>query len=245
MCTIHSQCIPSKHAGSGPEAFFITASYSHYGQLWPLRPVIAITASVQPESARVVYFARSDSPHPFQFRFSKEGMDYIVQNRPGSGLVGPVREQADVQARISGPGFWQNATDPQAVSHFQTRFRSFTNVLDNTVQNQPVSDFVLADCVRFAPNGSGPEASRCARIIRPASGQCFPAIRTGCKSDPACLLDSLLVIIFAPTNKRQRIRLQKAKEKELQIIVFCGISVGLETKINSLQFGEIAHKRVQ
>ena len=27
----------------------------------------------------------------------------------------------------------------------------------------------------FWPNGSGPEASHCATIIRPASGQCFPA----------------------------------------------------------------------
>ena len=54
-----------------------------------------------------------------------------------SNLVGLVREQADVQARISGPGFWQNATGPQPVSHFQNRFRSSTNILDNTVQNQP------------------------------------------------------------------------------------------------------------
>ena len=43
------------------------------------------------------------------------------------------------------------------------------------MQNQPGSDLVPADCIRFWPNGSGPEASRCARIIRPASGQCFPA----------------------------------------------------------------------
>ena len=43
------------------------------------------------------------------------------------------------------------------------------------MQNQPGSDLVLADCVRFWPNGSGPEASRCARVVRPASGQCFPA----------------------------------------------------------------------
>ena len=58
-----------------------------YGQLWPLRPVMAITASVQPESGRIVY-AGSDFPHPFQLRFSKEGMDHIVQNRPGSDLAG-------------------------------------------------------------------------------------------------------------------------------------------------------------
>ena len=65
---------PSKHAGSGPEAFW-------------LRPVMAITASVQPESGRIIY-AGSDFPHPFLLRFSKEGMDHIAQNRPGSDLDG-------------------------------------------------------------------------------------------------------------------------------------------------------------
>ena len=88
---------------------------------------------------------------------------------PGQGL------EASRCAGIIGPGFWQDATGPLPVSHFETRFRSSTDVPDNTVQNQPGSDLVLADCVRFWPNGSGPEASRCARIIRPASGQCFPA----------------------------------------------------------------------
>ena len=76
-------------------------------------------------------------------------------------------------AGIIGPGFWQDATGPLSVSHFQTRFRSSTDVPDNIVQNQPGSGLVLADCIRFWPNGSGPEASRCARIIRPASGQRF------------------------------------------------------------------------
>ena len=42
---------PSKHAGSDPEAFW-------------LRPVMAITASVQPESDRIGY-AGSDFLHPF------------------------------------------------------------------------------------------------------------------------------------------------------------------------------------
>ena len=55
--------------------------------LWP---VMAIAASVQPESGRIVC-AGSDFPHPFQLRFSKEGMDHIVQNRPGSDLGGLVR----------------------------------------------------------------------------------------------------------------------------------------------------------
>ena len=43
------------------------------------------------------------------------------------------------------------------------------------MQNQPGSDLVLPDRVRFGSNGTGPEASQCARIIRPASGKCFPA----------------------------------------------------------------------
>ena len=42
---------PSKHAGSDPETFW-------------LRPVMAITASVQPESGRIGY-AGSDFLHPF------------------------------------------------------------------------------------------------------------------------------------------------------------------------------------
>ena len=103
-----------------------------------------------------------------------------MQNRPGSDLDGLVRVwpnasglEASRCAGITGPGFWQHATGPLPVSYFQTRFRSSTDVPDNIVQNQPGSCLVLADCVRFWPHGSGPEATRCARIIRPASGQCF------------------------------------------------------------------------
>ena len=59
------------------------------------------------------------------------------------------------------------------------------DVLDNTVQNQPRPNLVLADCVRFRPNRPSPEASQCARIIWPASGQCFPA-----ELDLACLLEN-------------------------------------------------------
>ena len=62
---------------------------------------MAITASVQPESGRIVY-AGSDFPHPFQLRFSKEGLDHIVQNRPRSDLDGlAVR-------------FWPNASGLEA-----------------------------------------------------------------------------------------------------------------------------------
>ena len=131
--------VPSKHAGSDPEA------------VW-LQSVMAITASVQPESGRIVY-AGSDFPHPFQLRFllllffSKEGMSHIVQNRPGSDLEGLVRvwpNSSGLKASpVCGnrrPGFWQDATGLLPVSHFQTRLRSSTDVPDNIMQNKPGSD---------------------------------------------------------------------------------------------------------
>ena len=112
---------PSKRAGSDPEI------------IW-LRPVMAVTACVQPESTRIVY-ARPDLPHLIQFRFSN------VQNRPGSDLDGLVRVwrnasglEASRCAEIIGPGFWQDATGPLPVFHLQTRSQSSTDVQDNTVQ---------------------------------------------------------------------------------------------------------------
>ena len=138
----------------------------------------------------------------FSSVFFKEGMDHTMKNQPGSDLDGLVIVwpnalglEASWCAGITWPGFWQDATSPLPVSHFQTRFRSSTDVPDNIVQNQPGSDIVLADCVRFWPNGSGPEAIRCARIIRPASTNASQPIRTGCKSDPACLLGECLEVV--------------------------------------------------
>ena len=143
---------------------------------------MAIAASVQPESGRIVY-AGSDFSHPFQLRFFQKGIDHIVQNWPRSDLDGLVRVwpnasglEANRCTGVIGPGFWQDATSPLPLVQFQTRLRSSANSLDHTVQNQPGSDWVLADSVSgFGQNGSGPGASRCARIIRPPSGQCFQA----------------------------------------------------------------------
>ena len=143
--------------------------------------VTVVTASVQPESGRIVY-AGFDFQYPFQLRFSKEGRDHIVQNRSGSDLGNLVRVWPNVSgleaswcAGIIRPGLWQDATGPLPVSLFKTRFGSPTDIPDNTVQNQPRSAIVPADCVSFWPNGSGQEASQRARIIRPASEQCFRA----------------------------------------------------------------------
>ena len=105
----------SKHAGSDPEIFW-------------LQPVMAVTASVQQESARVVY-AGSHFPHLIQFRFS------LYKTDPGpiwvawsaSGL------EASRCAGIIRPGFWQVATGPLPVFHFQTRSQSSADIRDHIV----------------------------------------------------------------------------------------------------------------
>ena len=139
-------------------------------QLGPLRPACS------QNRAGSYNYAESDFPHPFQLRFCKEGMDHIVPDRPGSDLDGLVRVwpntsrlEASRCAGIIWPGFWQDATGLLPVSHFQTRFRSPTDVPDNTVQNRPGSD--LGGLVRVWPNTSGLEASRCAGIIWPGFWQ--------------------------------------------------------------------------
>ena len=104
----------SKHAGSEPEAFW-------------LRRVMAITASVQPESGRMVHTG-SDFPHPIRFLSSKEGQDHIVQNRPGSDLDGLVRlgpnasgPEASRGVRITRPGSGKAQPVPYQFPTFRLR----------------------------------------------------------------------------------------------------------------------------
>ena len=54
---------------------------------------------------------------------------------------------------------------------YPIRFRSSKEGPDHTEQNRAGSD-----PVRFWPNASGPEASRCARLIGPGSSRTQPAI---------------------------------------------------------------------
>ena len=127
---------------------------------------MSFRASVQPESGRTVYawviLCKTD-PDPIWMAWS-----WFCPN--ASGL------EASWCLGMIWTGFWQDATGLLPVSHFQTRFRFFTDVLDNIVETSPDPNYVvLADCVRFWPNGSDPKGNRCTRIIRPASGQCFPA----------------------------------------------------------------------
>ena len=102
---------------------------------------MAIAASVQPESGRIGY-AGSDFPHPIRFRSSQESPDHIGQNQPGwrgqvFGQALLVRKQVGVQ---ESPGRYQ--------------FPIFRNGPDHILQNQPGSGLVLADCIRFWPNGN-------------------------------------------------------------------------------------------
>ena len=53
-------------------------------------------------------------------------------------------------AGITGPSSGRSvSTGPLPVSQFPTPLRSCTDTADQIVQNQPGSDLVLADCVRF------------------------------------------------------------------------------------------------
>ena len=96
---------------------------------------------VFPKKARIIL--RKTNADPIWMVWSGFGQTHLVWKQDG------VQESA---GPVSGK--------TQPLSHFQTRCRSSTDVPDNTVQNQPGSDLVLADCVRFWPNGSGPDANR-------------------------------------------------------------------------------------
>ena len=166
----------SKHAGSEPEAFW-------------LRRVMAITASVQPESGRMVHTG-TDFPHPIRFLSSKEGQDHLVENRPGSDLDGLVRfgpnasgPEASRGVRIMRPG---SGKAQPARNQFPT-FRLGCVLPQATLiilcKTGPDPIWFLMTVSSFWPNGSGPETSVCTRIMEPASGQRF-------RADPnqACLL---------------------------------------------------------
>ena len=147
-----------------------------YGLLWPLWPACG-------QNRAGSYMPDPTSRIRFSSVFPKKAWITLCKTDPDPIWICLVRVWPNVSglkaSRFAGiiwSGFRQDATvSPLPVSHFQTRFHSSTDVPDTNVQNQHGSDLVLADCVRFWPNGSGPEASQCARITRSASGQRFPA----------------------------------------------------------------------
>ena len=84
-----------------------------------------------PKKARVLSYKKA--------RF-RSGWPRIVTAKRISSTSKPVC------IRIIWPGFWQNATSPLPVSHFQTRQPSSTDGPDLILQNQSGSNLVLADC---------------------------------------------------------------------------------------------------
>ena len=138
-----------------------------YGQLWPLRPACSQNGarSYMPDPSFHIWFG-SVFPKKAWTILCKTNLNPIWIAWSGFG------QMHLVCTKLTEPGFWQNATSPLPVSHFQTRLRFSTDGPDYVVQNQAGSDLVLADCVRFGPNRSSVKASQCARIIWPTSGQC-------------------------------------------------------------------------
>ena len=168
MSTDQIQKSPGKHARSGSEAFW-------------LQPVMAIMASTQPESGRIMYMPDPTSCIRFSFILAKKaqatlckiGPDLIWSGWPGQVWAKRIWSRNKLVCKNHWAQFWQNATGLLPVSHFLTWLHSSTDGPDNIVHNQPGSNLVLADRIRFWTNGSSQEASRCARITQPASGQCF------------------------------------------------------------------------
>ena len=124
----------------------------------------------------------------FSSLFSKKARIILCKTDPdpiwmawsGFGQTHLVWKQAHVQ-ESSGP-----VSGRTQLARYQFPIFRLGSVLPQTsrIILCKISDLVLADCVRFwakrirsgsKPNGSGPEASQCAKIIRSASGNCFPA----------------------------------------------------------------------
>ena len=140
-----------------------------YGQLWPIQPACNQNraGSYMPDLTSSILFS-SVFPKKAWITLCRTDPDPIWMAWSGFGQTHLVWKQAHVP-ESSGPVFGRTQQTRYQFPHFQTRFRSSGDIPDNTVQNQPGSDLFLADCVSFWPNGPGPEASQCARIIRPAS----------------------------------------------------------------------------
>ena len=109
---------------------------------------------------------------------------HIVHNRPGSDMDGLVtsgqtylvRKQAGVH-QSSDPV--SGRTQPARCQFPTFRLGSVLPQTARTIlcKTSPDPVWFWLTVSGFWPNRSGPEGSRCARIIRPASGQCFSTER--------------------------------------------------------------------
>ena len=164
-----------------------------YGQVRLLKPVCSQN---QPES-----YARSSFPYSVQFHSSKEDPDHNVQKQymdticiasSGLGRMHLVWKQASVQESF-GPGSGRMQL-LMGLQHFLlfTWMHSCTDGPDHNVQNWPRSNLVLADCVRYGPNGSSSEEAGVQKSLVPLLANAFELVWTGCESVPACLMVYLI-----------------------------------------------------
>ena len=147
----------------------VMASYGHYGQL---------AARIGPDRICQIRLLASVSVPFFQRRHGSDcaKLTRIQSGWPCQGLAKHIWSGSKLVCRNHRARFLAECNRsgtsfplPDSVLFFHRRNP------DNTEQKQLGSEWVLADYVRFWPNGSGPEASRCARITRPTSGPCFQA----------------------------------------------------------------------
>ena len=138
---------------------------------------MADTASVQPESGWIMY-ASSNFPHWIWFHFFLQRRHrsycakptWIHTGWPGQGLAKCVWSGSKPVCRNHQAQCLAGCHQPAA--SFPTL--RLGCVLPRTAWIL-LSNIVLAGCVRFWPNRSGPEASWCGGIIQPTSGPCFGA----------------------------------------------------------------------
>ena len=96
------------------------------------------------------------SIHPRRTRSSCAKPAQIPSGWPGQVLAQRIQSGSKLMCKNHQAQFWQNTKGPLPISHFQTRLCSSTDSPDHTVQNQPRSNLVLADCVRVWPNVKHP-----------------------------------------------------------------------------------------
>jgi len=134
------------------QSLLVMASYGHYSQCAARIGPDHICLIWLPTSCSITYFLRKPSSYCAKPAHIQSGWpDWVLAKWTGSG--------SQLVCKNHQAQFWQTAISHLSVSHFQTLLCSCRDGGDLIAQHQPRSDLVLADCVRFWPNGSGLEAS--------------------------------------------------------------------------------------
>ena len=146
-----------------------------YGQLWPLRPACSQNLGRTVKLCRIRLPTSVSAPF-FQRRHGSycAKPTRIRSGWPGQGLAKRIRSGSKPVCRNHRPRFLGGRNRAATSFPLSDSVPIIHRRPGSYCSKPPGSDLV---CISFWPNGSGPEASRCARIIRPASGQ-------RCRSDP-------------------------------------------------------------